>query len=109
MVNHEWQVCARLIHRVQYRCPGYRGRDKSPRDNIPMAKLKTTCYRCGNAIFMNVNQTLAYGNQLVWNGSYICPYCNEQIEEDGYGDLPEDARNAILEEQGTWALDVSET
>lgn len=74
-----------------------------------MAKFRVNCGNCGQDVLMDVNQTIAYGNQLVWNGSYTCPHCGSQIEIDGGNDLPEEARNAILAEQGTWALSVSET
>jgi DNA-directed RNA polymerase subunit RPC12/RpoP len=74
-----------------------------------MAKLEVRCDHCGKDILMDVNQTMAYGDQLVWNGSYLCSYCGSQIEVDGGEDIPEDVRNAILAQQGEWALNVTET
>ncbi len=39
----------------------------------------------------------------------MCPYCGTQIEEDGNDITPAEIQKAILEQEGTWLLDIEET
>lgn len=58
-------------------------------------------------IDMAVGQSIDAKTELIWWGSYICPYCGSQVEIDGKG-LPEDEiREAILRAEGKWALSIS--
>jgi large subunit ribosomal protein L7/L12 len=47
--------------------------------------------------------------RLTWYKSYSCPYCGSQIEEDGNDTTPDEIQKAILEQEGTWVLDIEET
>jgi hypothetical protein len=72
-----------------------------------MACLQERCFDCGAAVTVRVGQVADRG-RLRWWASRSCPECGKALELDGGGDIPEEARRAILEEQGTWALTVSE-
>lgn len=73
-----------------------------------MASIQWICPDCGAAIDMSVGQYV-YNNELSWYGAYRCGRCGNAVEIDGDANTPEDVRQAILREEGTWELVVSET
>lgn len=73
-----------------------------------MASIQAICQNCGAAVDMQVGQVL-FGGQLEWHETYTCARCGTAIMVDGIGIAPEEVRQAILREEGTWELVVPET
>src|SRR5262249_18532105 len=42
--------------------------------------------------------------RLVWHKAYSCPTCGTNVQEDGFGDLDPESRQAILDQEGQWVL-----
>jgi large subunit ribosomal protein L7/L12 len=75
-----------------------------------MAVIVQSCLKCKHPIKMYVGQhVLSESLRLTWYKSYSCPYCGTQIEEDGNDITPAEIHKAILEQEGTWLLDIEET
>jgi hypothetical protein len=70
--------------------------------------IKTKCSKCSNLIDMAVGQSIVTKYELGWWGAYKCPYCNNQVEMDGWGIPNDEIRNAIIELSGKWGLYVNE-
>ena len=66
------------------------------------------CWECERAIQISVGQYIS-NQELVWYRSQNCPYCGNQLEEDGAGIPPEEIRQAILAIEGQYNLIVQET
>jgi hypothetical protein len=66
------------------------------------------CPDCGNSMYVRVHQAIS-NQQVVWSASYRCTDCGIQIEEDGWGSLPDQFRAKLLETGGTWNLIIEET
>ncbi len=52
---------------------------------------------------MQVGQR-ASSRGVVWYASYTCPHCGARIEEDDGEPTPDDVRQAILADEGTFEL-----
>ena len=74
---------------------------------VAMAKIRVPCGDCKKAIDLYVGQQVV-NRQLVWYKSYSCPHCGSAIEEDGIGMIPYESKQAILEQEGTWVLNIQE-
>jgi hypothetical protein len=70
-----------------------------------MAVVHGQCPRCAIAIAFSVGQTVQNG-RIEWFRSYHCPACNLQIEEDGIDETPPEIREAILNVEEKWAIEV---
>ena len=70
-----------------------------------MALLPETCPDCGQAVDYYVGEHNNCGS-LVWHSSLTCLHCGCGLEADDHGKPPEEVRNAILAQDGEWALNV---
>jgi len=70
-----------------------------------MAVLTDTCGNCGGTRRVSVGQACVLG-RLVWHKAYFCAVCGSEMAEDGDGDLDSPSRDAVLEQEGHWALVV---
>ena len=70
-----------------------------------MAKINGFCSNCHAPVQMSVGQHVK-DDTLVWNLSYHCTSCGEQIQQDDIGDIPFDYRAKILHTEGEWELIV---
>ena len=71
-----------------------------------MAQITTKCPDCHNYVKTEINQT-AIDSQLRWYESYRCPFCNNAAEADGAGFPPDNIRQMILADQGTFSLSLN--
>ena len=69
-----------------------------------MATVPHTCGSCRRESVAGVGQHA--GASLRWWLAFRCSACGSMLEADGDEDAPEDVRQAILAEQGLWALHV---
>ena len=69
-----------------------------------MTVLTVACAECESTATVDVGQSFASGT-LMWYESFRCPKCGAS-EEDGSGTAPSWLRDAIIESDGYWALDV---
>ncbi|AFY80208.1 hypothetical protein [Oscillatoria acuminata] len=75
-----------------------------------MAVIVKPCFNCEHPINMYVGQQVFGTNLgLGWYKSYSCPYCGYEIEEDGNDTTPDEIQKAVLDQEGTWLLDIEET
>ena len=72
-----------------------------------MATYRTACMDCQQTIDVYVGQSV-YDRKLVWHQSYRCPNCGMAIEEDDIGSPPDELRQLILEQEGSWCLQIAE-
>ncbi len=70
-----------------------------------MAQLTSPC-TCGGTEVFAFGQHLS-GRELVWWGSTRCDACGSQTEFDDYGDLPDDLKQIMLQDEGEWELAVA--
>ncbi len=70
----------------------------------PVATVSHTCGSCGRESVAGVGQSTLGG--LRWWLAFRCSACGSMLEADGGEDAPEDIRQAIIAEQGLWALFV---
>ncbi len=75
---------------------------------LKITSVSRKCQSCERQITASVGQETIDG-RILWYESYSCPYCGYRLEVDGKDDTPDDIREAILAEEGEWALDVLET
>jgi hypothetical protein len=73
-----------------------------------MAKINITCPTCQRDITMNagLNRIRDYLN---WYTSFYCPYCGHAEEADYGDDPPADILQAVLADEGEWALIIQDT
>lgn len=71
-----------------------------------MAVLERPCPRCGGVWEVGIGQYVD-GDRLVWSAGYHCKRCGQMMEEDGWGELPAEYREAVLRQDGEWALEVA--
>lgn len=75
-----------------------------------MALIIKPCWDCKKEIKMYVGQHIfGVDLRLVWHRAYSCSNCGNQIEEDGYDLPPDEIREAILAQEGTWSLNIRDT
>ena len=68
-----------------------------------MAIYKKTCSSCGGEAIVAFGQRLL-GGELRWSGRETCDSCGSIVEFDDFGDIPEELKAIILEDEGEWEL-----
>jgi hypothetical protein len=70
-----------------------------------MPQLEKRCSTCGGRSIVVFGQRCLGGN-LIWSGSEACQECGARTEFDDYGDIPEDLKPLVLQEEGEWSLHI---
>ena len=72
-----------------------------------MPIIEGTCPDCGEPIEIRFGQSARHwGNDLGWWESYRCENCDSTIEVDGGGEMPEEFRRQLIEEEGLWQVSL---
>lgn len=71
-----------------------------------MTKIKRIC-DCGQSNLAEVGQSFASG-KLSWYISFRCDKCGKAQEIDGTSEIPDEIRNDILNQEGTWELKIED-
>jgi hypothetical protein len=69
-----------------------------------MATIEKPCH-CGNAYEVRFSDRCS-GGELTWYMSILCRSCGRAEEVDGRGNLPEDLRSTLIQQEGEWHLVV---
>lgn len=72
-----------------------------------MATARIPCIDCQKNIDVYVGQSID-DRKLVWHQSSRCHHCGMAMEEDGIGNIPDELRQLILEQEGSWCLQITE-
>lgn len=71
-------------------------------------KVSYHCDNCGNILVVRVGQYLI-DNKIGWNASFTCPACKLWIEEDGVEEMPQEYRDIVIQNEGTWRLEIDDS
>ena len=71
-----------------------------------MAKFEVFCSECKNIVTANVADNI-YDNSYRWHLSYECKNCDNAVEFDEIGELPNEIKRAIVEQDGSWGAILS--
>ena len=71
-----------------------------------MANFDVFCFECKNIVTANVSDTI-HNNLYRWHLSYKCKICDNAIEFDDIGELPDEIKRAIIEQEGLWGAILS--
>ncbi len=69
-------------------------------DNMP-------CPRCGATGAVGIGQSCVHG-ELRWYESTKCKQCGLHSEADGFGFPPEEIRNWLIKNEGTWLVKIDD-
>jgi hypothetical protein len=72
-----------------------------------MARLKEPCSHCGQEASVTIGQAIALGNEIVWSRCVRCEHCGSVKEFDDGGLPPSAYRDALLVQNGTWSVTVT--
>ena len=72
-----------------------------------MATMQRPCSTCGATATVAFGQRLL-GGELRWSGRETCSSCDAIVEFDDFGDIPDELKPAILEDEGEWELVLSD-
>lgn len=70
-----------------------------------MARFEHRCSKCGGTAQTVVGDRCLYG-ELRWGGRTECAACGSVTEFDGFGEVPDDYKKAIVEQDGEWHLSI---
>ena len=72
---------------------------------VIVASIELSC-ECGSIASANVGDSL-HNNILRWHLSYHCKRCGKAYEVDGTDEIPEYVKEAIIDQDGLWALSLT--
>jgi hypothetical protein len=68
--------------------------------------MNEPCPTCGTSIDAQVGQAIGFDDRLLWSHAVKCAFCGYTIEADDSGFPPEDYRDAIRAQHGSWGVFV---
>ena len=72
-----------------------------------MATNRVSCMNCQTKIDVYLGQSID-DRKIVWHQSYRCHHCGMAMEEDNLGSIPDELRQLVLEQDGSWCLQIPE-
>ena len=72
-----------------------------------MAQVVHICNRCKREGIALVSEGISSIKGYVWGMSFSCAYCGSRVEAQGGRPAPPDVRDALISQDGKWALRVT--